>query len=85
METLLYFLDKNNEVLLAYERSSDFLMAYNFARGEWLSCEISFMQLRHERELTEITSDTAFAMTNGSLPNEEYRRYLDILKLNGSV
>ena len=85
METLRYFLDTDNGILLAYDRECDFLAVYNSGIDEWVDCEFSFMQVRRDRELSEISADEARSRTSGNTPDEKYQRYLDIIRSNGSV
>ena len=82
MENLKYYLDVKNDILLAYENSVEFFVAYNSQLGKWTSCEISFMQFKHDREFIEISHEDATLRANGNLPNKEYTKYLNMLKYN---
>ena len=85
MKALRYFLDSSDGILFAYEKESDFLVVYNFGIEEWVNCEFSFMQVRHDRELSEISVNEATAKVGSKSADEEYQKYLNILNLNGSV
>ena len=85
MKALRYFLDSSDGILFAYEKESDFLVVYNSGIEEWVNCELSFMQVRHDRELSEISVNEATAKAGGKSADEEYQKYLSILNLNGSA
>ena len=85
MEALRYFWDTDHGILLAYEMERDFLAAYNSSIGQWVDCEYSFMQVFHDRALSEISKEDARARTSGNMPDGKYQRYLGILKSNESV
>lgn len=77
-----YYEDISNGFLLAYERSSEFFVRFIPEVGEWEDCNISFSEFIHDYNFREISVDEAMKKSNGRLPDEEHRRYMDMLNRN---
>ena len=82
MENLRYYFDVNNNLVLAYEKSTEFFVVFNSTENKWIDCNVSFAQFRHDYEFSEISQEEASSRTNGVLPKLEYKQYLDMIKSN---
>ena len=82
MENLEYYLDIQNNFLLAYERSSEFFVRYIEKTEEWESCSISFSNFRHDYAFKQISRQEAFNIANGNLPEAMLQQYLSMIRKN---
>lgn len=82
MEALKYYLDTDYSLLTAYDKQTDFFVAFMEKSQAWEPCRFSFMQFRHDGNYREISREEAAAITNGHFPDALFMQYLDILNSN---
>ena len=82
MEKIKYYEDYEHNILLAYEKETEFFVMYIPAQKEWVDCNLSFSNVKHDRILKEISKEEASEKTNGSLPKLMYEKYLSLLRRN---
>ena len=82
MKQLRYYVDTNNDVLSAYEKSTEFFVIYNPSKGEWVDSGISFLSFKHDYSFKEISEKDVSQRTNGNLPTSKFQAYLDMLNKN---
>ncbi len=82
MEKIKYYLDLDNDFLLAYEKSTEFFVRFLKETGEWECCGISFSNFIHDYCFKEITSDEALEKSKGRLPEADYQEYVAMLNRN---
>lgn len=82
MDGLRYYEDLSRGVLLAYEESVEFFVAYIPKTKEWTDCGISFLKFRHDYAFREVCREEALEKTDGNLPEEMLRRYIDMINGN---
>ena len=82
MENLKYYEDCEHNILLAYEKETEFFVMYIPAQKEWVDCNLSFSNVKHDRILKEISKEEASEKTNGSLPKLMFEKYLSLLRRN---
>ena len=82
MKGLHYYLDVDNNFVLAHEPSTEFFVTYNEKTETWVTCTISFMQFKHDYLFREITKEEAVRQTNGNLPERAFQKYVETLQAN---
>jgi len=82
MKKLKYYQDLTNNFLLAYEKSVEFFVMYIPQRKEWIDCNISFLQFKHDYYFKEISREDAIQKTDGNLPESMFQQYLDTISEN---
>lgn len=80
MEKLRFYIDLDNNFLLAHERSTEFFVRYIPSLNEWEECIISFSNFVHDYYFKEITREEAIQKTNGRLPDIELKSYLNKIR-----
>ncbi len=82
MENLKYYEDYEHNLLLAYEKNTEFFVMYIPPRKEWVDCNLSFSNVKHDYSLREISKEEASDKTNGNLPVLMYEQYIRLLRRN---
>ena len=82
MEELKYYIDLDNDTVLAYDKTTEFFVCYATEKNEWRTVDASFLAFKHDRYYKDISRDEALARTNGSSPEPLYREYLNMLRRN---
>jgi len=82
MENLKYYKDLDNDVLLAYEKTTEFFVIYNFEKREWVSSNISFSNFKHDYYFKEIREEEVKEKTSGNLPNSIFLKYIEMINKN---
>ena len=82
MEKLSYFIDLDNDFLLAYDKATEFFVRFVPKVNDWEFCNISFSNFRHDYAFKEIDKDQAEKITLGNLPEAIFQQYLVMLGKN---
>ena len=82
MENLKYYKDLDNDVLLAYEKTTEFFVIYNLEKREWVRSNISFSNFKHDYYFKEISEEEVKEKTSGNLPNSIFLKYIEMLNKN---
>lgn len=82
MDCLKYYLDLENDCVLAYDRVKDFFAQYDKSAAKWTMVGISFVQFKHDYNYKIISGEEAQALTNGNLPDHLYAEYVKIINDN---
>ena len=80
-EEIRYYLDTRNNILLAYERITDFFVMFTQEK-EWKRCGITFMMFQHDQEYETVSKENALIITNERLPEAEFQEYLNMINQN---
>lgn len=82
MKELKYYLDKENEILSAYNRETDFFVQYFPKKGSWGMSNISFIEFKHSYNYQLISEEEASRITNGELPLNLFNQYIECIESN---
>ncbi len=80
-----YYVTQENNILLAYDKDSDFLALFNYRLKKWKLSEHSFIQIRHDFCLNEIKKEEVLRLTNNLLPSELYDYFVETIKNNKNI
>lgn len=82
MKELKYYLDKENEILSAYNRETDFFVQYFPKKSSWGMSNISFIEFKHSYNYQSISEEEASKITNGELPLNLFNQYIECIESN---
>jgi len=82
MKEIMYFVDTDNNFLLAYEKSSEFFVIFVPEKKAWEDCNISFSAFKHDYAFREIDREEVAKMTGGCLPEALLSEYLKMICKN---
>ena len=85
MEELKYYIDLDNDVVFAYEGTTEFFVFYAIKANEWKPESISFRAFGRDRYYKEISREEALARTNGSSPEPLLCEYVKMLRRNAGL
>jgi len=84
MNELKYFLDTDNDFLLAYDKNTEFFVRYIPETDKWVDCDISFSQFRHDYCFRSVDREEALHIANGNLPDALLQQYINMIDKNKS-